>query len=204
MKTEAAKVGARGIDSLPFSMGGTAAQAKALKADGIDFVVGYLGVINATRVQYVLDAGLAFMAVTLGGRYDGPTAVQQIKGLGLSENSSVWLDLEGLDAFHTDPTVLASKVNDWSKAIVVAKQMPCLYVGVPQPFTSDELWSLATVRYWRGQGSIRDRKGALAEPTRCGWCQTQMYPSVVRDGVLVDFNIIGQDYLQRVPNWVVA
>jgi hypothetical protein len=77
------------------------------------------------------------------------------------------------------------------------------YFGSPQPLTSDEMWHLKLKRYWRGQGSIRDRHNQLAEPTKCGWCVTQMFPSVVRGGVLVDIDVIGQDYLRRVPNWVV-
>src|SRR5205085_2786401 len=132
------------------------------------FFVGYLGVINAARVKYILDAGMAFMPVTLAGEYnDGPAdEIGQIKALGLPPGCTVWLDLEGMAAFKTKPAELIAKINAWADAITAAGYMPGLYVGVPQPLTSDELWSLRVKRYWRGQGSIRDRSNALAEPTK--------------------------------------
>jgi hypothetical protein len=206
MRTFPAHVGALGVDSLPFSQAGTLEQAKALRYAGVKFLVGYLGVINAERLGHVLNAGLAFMPVTLAGEYnDGPEdEVKQLQALGLPKLCSVWLDLEGLKAFHTNPVELITKINTWADAILAAGYMPCLYVGVPQPLTSDELWNLRVKRYWRGQGSVRDRFNALAEPTKCGWTMTQMYPQHSLAGVWVDVDVVGQDYLQRVPNWVVA
>lgn len=206
VQVTAATVGARGVDSLPFSMGGTAAQALALRASGVDFLVGYLGVINAQRVGYVLSAGLAFMPVALAGEYnDGPDdEISQLVALGVPKGVTVWLDLEGLNAFKSDPVILAGKINLWADKVNAAGYVAGLYVGVPQPFTSDELYALHVKRYWRGQGSVRDRFNALAEPTKCGWCMTQTFPSVVRAGVLVDVDIIGQDYQGRVPTWLLG
>lgn len=206
MKIEPALVGARGADSLPFSSGGTVGQAVALKAAGYDFFVGYLGAMNAARLGHVLAAGLAFMPVTFGGEYlDGADdEIAQLKALGIPAGCSVWLDMEGLKAFRTDPAKLIAMVNAWADAIASGGWMPCLYVGVPQPLTSAELNALHVVRYWKGQGSVRDRNNALAEPSGCGWTMTQMFPSVVRGGVLIDANIVGQDYKARVPTWAVA
>jgi hypothetical protein len=206
VKVEQAKIGARVCDSLPYSQGGTAAQALALKADGCDCFVGYLGVMNATRLGYILAAGLAFMPVTLAGEYnDGPNdEIAQLKALGVPPQTTVWLDLEGMHAFKTNPAELIAKINTWANGIAAAGYMPGLYVGVPQPLTSDELWQLRVARYWRGQGSIRDRNNALAEPTGCGWCMDQKFPSHNRGGVWVDDNMVGQDYRARVPSWVVA
>lgn len=204
MRVADASVGARGVDSYPFSMGGTSDQAKALRADGMEFLVGYLGVISSERIKHVLDAGMAFMPVTLAGHFDGAEAVRQTQGLGLPKGCTVWVDLEGMTAFNTPAAELRDKINSWADAIAKAGFIPGLYVGVPQPLSSDELWSLRVQRYWRGQGSIRDHGNALAEPTKCGWCMTQMFPQHIRGGVLVDVDIIGQDYLRRVPSWVVA
>lgn len=204
MRAEAATVGARVVDSLPFSQGGTAAQAAALKASGVDGFAGYLGAMTPARLAAVLAAGLAFIPVTFGGEYeDGPLdEIAQLKALGIPAGASVFLDMEGLKAFKTDPTKLIGMVNAWADGIAAAGYTPCLYVGVPQPLTSDELWNLRVKGYWRGQGSVRDRNGALAEPTKCGWMMSQAWPSVVRAGVLVDCNQVGQDYRERVPMWV--
>jgi hypothetical protein len=116
----------------------------------------------------------------------------------------VWLDLEGMHAFKANPVELIAKINTWANAIASAGYMPGLYVGVPQPLTSDELWNLRVSRYWRGQGSVRDRNNALAEPTGCGWCMWQAWPSKHRGGVWVDDNLVTADYRSRVPTWCVA
>jgi len=197
-------VGARGADSLPFSMGGTAEQARALKAAGYDFLVGYLGSMNPARLKYVLDAGLGFMPVTFAGEYeDGANdEIAQLRALGVPAGVSVWLDLEGMRAWKSDPKQLIAKIDAWADAVAAGGWMPCLYVGAPQPLTSAELHKLHVVRYWRGQGRCVDRTGALAEPTN-GWCMTQMFPSVTRGGVLIDANIVGQDYRGRVPSMLV-
>lgn len=206
MRVAPAPVGAHVVDSLPFSQAGTLEQAKALRASGVDALVGYLGVINATRVGHLHAAGLAFMPVTLAGEYeDGPAdEIGQLRALGIPPGASVWLDLEGMKAFKSNPAELIAKSNAWADPIAAASYMPCLYVGVPQPLTSDELYALRVKRYWRGQGSVRDRFNALAEPTRCGWCMTQMFPSYHRGGAWVDSNMIGQDYQARTPAWVVG
>jgi hypothetical protein len=185
-------------------MGGTAAQAKALKASGIDFFVGYLGTLNTARLQCILDAGLAFMPVTLAGEhFDGAgDEVKQIESLGIPMGVTVWLDLEGHKAFHTPPAELILGVNQWAETIAGAGYQPGLYVGSPQPLTSEELWRLKVTRYWNALSREADRFGQLAEP-KCGWCMWQMHPQKVwRDsGVFVDVNIIGADFMNRVPTW---
>ncbi len=203
MRAVDANVGACVVDSLPFSQAGTRAQAVALASTGVEALVGYLGVINAERVGYVHASGMAFIPVTLAGEYnDGPAdEVGQLRSLGMPDGATVFLDLEGLSAFRTDPTTLISKIDAWATAIDAAGFIPGLYVGAPQPLASDELWGLKVRRYWKGQGSTRDRHGALAEP-KCGWCMTQIWPSVTRGQTWVDCNMVGQDYRKRVPTWV--
>ncbi len=202
MKSQVATIGARVVDSYPFSMYG-GATANDLKEDGVDCLVGYLGVINPTRLLQVMDAGLAFMPVTLAGHMHGESSVNYCHELCIPQGVTVWLDLEGQTAFETPPLELIGKINAWADAIQNAGYMPGLYVGVPQPLTSDELYSLKVVRYWRGQGSIRDRHNQLAEPTGCGWCMTQAYPQHNRAGVLVDDDMIQEDYKSRLPVWCI-
>lgn len=211
MKTIQVPVGSRGADSLQFSQQGTPAAAVALKAGGYDFFVGYLGAMNKERLQHVLGAGMGFMPVTFGGEYeDGPLdEIAQLKALNIPQGTSVWLDMEGLKAFKTDPVKLSSMIDAWADAITQGGWMPCLYVGVPQPLTSEELHKLKVVRYWRGMGRVVDRhtptppkKFSLAEPIN-GWCMTQVFPSFVKGGVLIDANIVGQDYKARVPTMVI-
>jgi hypothetical protein len=198
-----ARAGALCADSLPFSESGTLAQAQALRAAGIEAVYGYLGVINAERVGYVLQAGMAFLPVTLADRYNGPSAVTELTALGVPGSVSVCLDMEGPSTLAI-PSATIAAVNAWAAPVARAGYIPSLYVGVPQPLTSEELWLLNVHGYWRGQGSIRDRNDALAEPLRCGWWGVQAYPSVTRGGVLVDLDMLTEDYLGRLPSWAVA
>lgn len=193
-----ARVGARGIDCLTSL---TPNSAAALKAAGIDFVVRYLGSINPVELAVIVNAGLAFMPVTFGNSHDGPTAVSQCNALNLPATTTVWIDVEGKTAWDTSPNVLADNINKWCDSVSTAGFMPGMYVGEPQPFTSQQLYSLKTVRYWKGQGRCVDHSGALAEPN-CGWCVTQLWPSVTWAGTWVDVNFIGEDYEKRVPNWV--
>lgn len=206
MRAEQATVGARGVDSYPFSLSGTAEQARALKSSGIDYLVGYLGVIDPTRLGHVLDAGLAFMPVTLAARYDGAAAIAACKALGLTAGCTVWLDLEGMAAFKTPPNELIAKINTWADVVAAAGYQPGLYVGSPQPLTGDELYRLHVVRYWKAPSRVLDRNGRAWDGPACGWCMYQLWPQHTwRDsGVFVDVDFVQQDYRERVPSWVVA
>jgi len=206
MRTEQAFVGAHGVDSLPFSQNGTQDQANALKASGIDFFVGYLQAMNPQRLQFLHNAGLAFIPVTFAGNYDGNAAVKALHALGISQGCTVFLDLEGLKAFQTPPQVLETIINLWAQLIRAGGYQPGLYVGSPQPFTADELYRLQVVRYWKAPSRVVDRFGKSYDGPQCGFCMFQMWPQGTwKDtGVFVDHNIIGQDFQGRLPNWVVG
>lgn len=206
MITKKAPVGAVVIDSLQFSQSGTQAQATALRASGVDAVAVYLGAINSARVGFLHNVGLGVIPVTFGGEYNDGSSdeIAQLKALGMPIGIHVFLDMEGLAAFHADPRVIIQKVKDWAVPLKAAGWIPALYAGVPQPLTSDELWHLPVEAYWKGQGRQVDRNGALAEPTGCGWCMTQMFPSVQRGGVLVDCNMVGSDFKGRTPIWAAS
>lgn len=193
-------VGSLVCDSLPFSMGGTAGNASALKAAGYVALAGYLGAMNKARLGALHGAGLGYIPVTFGGEYeDGPLdELAQLKALGVCAGTTVFLDMEGLKAFKADVPNLLVQLRAWATAIVGAGYVAGLYMGVPQPLTSAEAMALPFTRYWKGQGSLRDRSNALVEPA-CGFCMTQMYPSITRGGVLIDANIVGQDFRGRVP-----
>ncbi len=195
----AAKVGARGTDSVQ-AVGG--AHAAALRASGIDFCVRYLGSATPEEVTDILAAGLAFMPVTFADKFDGDSAVAELEALGVVKGTSVWLDVEGKSVYAMQPAELIATITRWCDPVSAAGYMPCLYVGAPQPLTSTQLYQLPTQRYWRGQGRVVDVTGRLAEPT-CGWCMTQAYPSQMWAGCWVDLDFVGQDYEGRVPVWMV-
>jgi hypothetical protein len=211
VKVRPAFPGARVVDSYPYSLGGTPAQAKALAASGVEGFVGYLGAMTPARLAAILDAGLAFMPVTTAGEYADGAAdeLAHLKALSIPAGATVWLDLEGPKAWASDTDELAAKINAWAKAIKAAGYMPGLYVGAPQPFTGPQLYALAVERYWLGIGRCIGRDGLDAYP-KCGWCMRQDWHAqgngtLWKDtGVLVDTNAIQADHFGRLPAWVVA
>jgi hypothetical protein len=211
VKAATAFPGARGVDSLPFSNGGTCEQAKKLAASGLEFFVGYLGAMNKARLGYILDAGLAFMPVTFAGEYKDGAAdeLAQLKALGIPPGVTVWLDLEGIDAWNTPVDKLTALINAWARDIKAAGYMPGLYVGAPQPLTGKQLFSLGVQRYWLGIGRCVGRDGKDAYPD-CGWCMRQDWHNQgtgmlwKNTGVFVDTNSIQCDHKGRLPVWVTA
>lgn len=209
MKIENVPVGSRIVDSLPFSQGGTSAQALALAKSGVDGLVGYLGAMNKARLEAVLAAGLGFMPVTFASEYEdgGADEVAQLRALGIPAGASVWLDLEGMKAWNDHPPLLQSKIRAWAKEIAAGGWLPCLYVGAPQPLTGKELFALPVVRYWLGIGRCVDRFGKDAYPD-AGWCMRQDWHGQERgffwrdSGVFVDTNGVQCDHRGRLPVWV--
>lgn len=204
MKAVSAKLGALVVDSDPYSVGGSAAVAQAMRAEGVDCLIGYLGAITSARVGFLHDAGIAFMPVTFADQFDPRTAVTQLHALDYPEGAHVWLDTENTNLPANAPVDgLVQQIDAWAAGIAAAGYIPAGYFGVPQPFTSDELFQLSVKLYWRGQGSVRDRHDALAEP-KCGWSMTQSWPSVMCGGLEVDKQILGRDYFKRSAVWAVG
>ena len=199
MRADLSFVGALGTDCVTVLNTTTAA---ALRALGFHFAVRYLGSISAAELQIILDAGLAFFPVTYADRFDGTQAAEQCAALGIPAGVTVWLDLEGIGAALAPESVI-TQANAWAQAVKNGGYMPGLYVGAGCKLTSQEVYALQHVRYWKGQSHLTDRNGNLVEPG-CGWCMTQLYPHVGRAGVDVDIDVIGEDYRNRLPVWAVA
>ena len=211
MKTENAFVGARVVDSYPFSKGGTARQAERLRETGIDALAGYLGAINDTRIGYLFNAGLAFMPVSFAGEYfDGSKdEVDQLKALGIPAGVTVWHDLEGMKSYKWPVQDLIRLLGVAAKHLTDAGYIAGLYIGSPQPLTGDELAKLPHTRYWKAPSRIIDRNGKVWDgPSGIGHCMFQMWPQrnwpndTDPDRTFVDLNMIGQDFRGRVPTWV--
>jgi len=218
MRPAPAQVGDVVLDSYPFSVAteGHEPIVRAWRAAGVKGFAGYLGHMTPEKVRAVVDGGLLFTPVTVAGEYhDGAVdEIFQLRALGIPAGVHVWLDVEGEIVWNAgkDPKKLAAVkalIEGWNRDIARAGYRPAMYVGVPQPFTSAELYAFSAERYWHGQGSVRDRKGNLAEPFRdfgaCrGWNMIQAAPSQVLGGVPVDFNMVFGDYKGQTPIMVAA
>lgn len=203
--SEPAKVGAKGFDTIAVI---NQALAQGLKLAGMDFAVRYLGALTSNEVDTIVAAGLAIMPVTYGMKHGtvldgalgdsyGLSSVRQASSAGIALGTTIWLDLE--DASGTSQGIIAF-VNAWAARILAAGFVPGLYAGAGAQLTSLELYALKVTRYWHSLSRVSDRNGQLAEPG-CGWCMYQLYPSVVVASVLVDVDVIQQDYRGRVPTW---
>lgn len=206
MRVEKASVGARGFDSVEYSMVATPSLATRMAASGLEFFVGYLGTVTPQNLQATLSAGMAFMPVGYAGAFNGTLALAQVKALGIPPGCTVWCDLEGDKWFDTPSPELMAKIDDaWAAPLVAAGYECGIYVGSPQPLSGPELYALRHItRYWNALSREVDHEGHLAEP-QCGWTMWQMGPSVRwrSTGVLIDIDVIGQDFKGRLPSWAV-
>ena len=211
MRTEIAFVGARVVDSLPFSMGGTSRQAERLRETGVDALAGYLGAMNSTRLGYLFDAGLAFMPVAFAGEYFDGSAdeVLQLKALGIPAGTTVWHDLEGMKSYKWPPADLIRLLSLSARTLTDTGYMAGLYIGSPQPLTGDELARLPHTRYWKAPSRILDRNGkAWDEPSGIGHCMFQAWPQrnwpsdTDPNRTFVDLNMIWEDRRGRLPTWI--
>lgn len=219
MRAELAVVGSRGFDSLPYSQSGTEVQAENLASSGMDFMVGYLGAVTPERVGWVIETGMGFMPVTFADRFDGAEAVTQCQALGLPPSVTVWLDLEGKTLLSDPVADLKAQINAWAHTVSAAGYQPGLYVGSPQPFTGEEIYELAVVRYWKAPSRIIDRNNQIWDGPKCGFCMQQLYPSVSwplhappleasangdsNANVFLDVDFVQQDFEGRLPTWAV-
>lgn len=209
MRAVPARVGERYVDTItPI----TSQIANRLKGAGIDGAIRYLGSITKYEARDITDAGLGLMVVTYANAFVPEAAIMNMEAIGYPEGATCWLDVEGKALYNKyknkpDATPLIGSIDSWADKILEAKWMPGEYAGVPNPLTSEEHWKLHVQRYWKGQGQLRDRFDKLTEPytrmangqVRGGYCNTQMAPSVTWAGHYVDVNVIGGDYLGRVP-----
>lgn len=193
-----------------------AASVKAFVSDGFKFVVRYLSLgstqhsndLSVTEAAAILENGLALMAVqhvmlsewsptkTLGVS-NGTNAANNALSIGLPNNVTVWLDLEGINSNSSAADVI-EYCNSWFSAVTSAGYLPGLYVGANCILNSNELYyDLNVSRYWKSGSNT---------PTVAvrGFCVVQtINNSFVHDGISYDKDIIQTDNNGNTPNWLV-
>ena len=181
MKAVNVPVGARGLDSEPWSRRVSPASAQAVRASGVEFAMLYLGTMTAGSLANLLAAGLGYVPVTYADAFNGLETVSQLHALGVPQGVTVLLDVEG-PGIMADPAGLITKINAWGDVVQAAGYIAGVYIGSPQPLTSAELSALRVFRYMRGQGSnprserrarrasvglVRDAGVAVTDVGRC-------------------------------------
>ncbi len=200
-----ARIRALGIDSEPYSHMGDPAHAKALRAEGVEFVISYLGALTSAMLDNILAAGLAFMPCTYADDFDPAKTVARLQALGVPHGATVWLDVESVTGLT--PEQLIIKINAWADGVRrngADGWDPGIYVGAGTPLTADQLAALRVDRYWRSCSFVPEP--CFTNPFRpIGFCMTQIVPpNQMCAGVLVDYDFVHRDYHLRGPTWVVA
>lgn len=200
---ESAKPFARGVDTVDSA--GLARLAPQARAEGFDFAYVYLGGASAAECQAIARV-MPIIPVTFGNRADPSEAIGHMTTMGLptkdpvtGTTATVLLDAEGQS---DTAAVLMATWNAWAAGIQKIGARACIYEGNENTIvTADQYGSLLMTGYWKS-GSL------VPCPTykgqAIGWMCTQLLPAnhALQCGLVVDVDVIAQDYKGRVPTWM--
>jgi hypothetical protein len=191
----------------------TAAVAQKFVDQSYSFCIRYLSRgaeastdLSAAEAEIILQSGLALMAVQhvrkagwqpTGelGQQDGQAAGQNAAAVGFPGGVSIWCDLEGVLA-GTDAQDVIDYCNSWFTAVSGAGYIPGIYVGDSCILNEQQLFSLAFQHYWRSQSNVPNVKSR-------GYQMIQLFPSVTKNGIGIDFDVTQNDYKNGQAQWLV-
>ena len=120
----------------------------------------------------------------------GQQAVQWAQAVGYPPGAVIWLDWE---AVPTAGTAAIAWVNAWAQAVQAGGYTPGLYVGAPQPFDGQTLYTALVVQhYWRSCSQVPDVAVR-------GYQLVQVSCSLTIAGHAVDVDVVTSDHLGGVP-----
>ena len=204
MKVWQPPTGTRGVDTYSHV---SKEQARWLKDNGYDFVVRYLGNLDAPERDGILDAGLALGLVTFAKEWNGLGALQHLARLAVPQDATVFLDVEDVSL---SPTDLVGAIEAWCRPVAGGGFDPGCYFGAKCLLTSEEMYALPQVRkYWHSCSRVIDRYGKEAGP-QCGWTMRQLSPPNVQlpccyvDAEGNHHDVVENDYSGRQVHLVVS
>lgn len=176
----------------------------AVKASGVVGVV--LDVMSAGWTAAYHNALAAGLAIMLFQGYYAPDwvimadaaqradyAVSQAESVGYPKGAILWLDWEAVPAAVT-PADAVTWINRWTQMVQSRGYVAGLYVGVPQPLSSQALYlQLILAHYWRSCS------GDTAAVYRRGYQMVQTACNQMVVGVTVDLDTVGPDALGGLP-----
>lgn len=200
---ESAKPFARGVDTVDSA--DLARLALQVRAEGYDFAYVYLGGATAAQCQAIASV-MPIIPVTFGNRFDPSEALGHMMNMNLPLKDSVTgvpatlcLDAEG----SSDPAqVTIDHCNAWAAGIQKAGVRAALYEGNENTIiTADQYGALLVTGYWKS-ASLVPCPTFKGQPI--GWMCTQLLPAnfKLQCGLVVDVDVIGQDFRGRVPTWM--
>lgn len=200
---ESAKVFARGVDTVDSA--DLARLALQVKSEGFDFAYVYMGGATAAQCQAIASV-MPIIPVTFADRFDPSEAIGNMTKMNLPFKDPVTgtpatalLDAEG----RSDPAAtLISNWNAWAAGIQKVGLRAAIYEGNEDTIvTADQYGSLLMTGYWKS-GSLVPCPTFKGQPI--GWMCTQFLPAnhKLQCGLVVDVDVIAQDYKGRVPTWM--
>ena len=160
--------------------------------------------LSATEADAILGAGLALVPVQhvqrppwqptaqLGTQY-GTSAAQNCQKIGFPPGIIVWCDLEGV-ATGTAATRVIDYCNAWYADVKNAGYVPGIYVGAGTILDNRQLSALNFQAYWRSQSNVPN--------VNRGYRLVQLFPSLARNGILIDVDVTQDDYRNEQVRWL--
>lgn len=190
-----------------------ATSCSVLRNAGIRGVVRYASDLTVHEVDTIIGAGLILYFVNhsrnpgwlpsaIDGKKDANRDLADLLRLGIPKGVHMAFDLEGVGG--GSPSNVIAHVNAHAGGIQAGGYLASLYVGYGALLNSVQLYALRSTLYWHSCSRIVDMAGAEAAP-ECGWAMMQISPPNINlFGVIVDYNVVMQDFSKRLPVGVAA
>ena len=162
-----------------------------LKSDPeIKYVGRYVDSLSLEEVTRIHDAGLSILPFTYANEFDPVPRLNKLSMLGCPLGVTTMLDVEGVNLTAADTI---ARANTWAVAFKKAQRDPGGYVGAGSGLTAAEWSGLVIDRYMRSCSLV---------PTPSeGFCVLQLFPpnQHLGEGLVVDWEVVEQDFKRRVP-----
>lgn len=184
-----ARVRAIGIDTILAMSDALLAQLAAV-APETEYVGRYVDSLTSEEIARIHAAGKAILPFTYANEFDPAPRLAKLAALGCPPGVTIMLDVEGVK-LPADQTI--ARIDAWALAMKGAQRDPGAYVGAGAGLTAAQWTGLAVDRYMRSCS-------AVPEPSE-GFCVLQLYrPNVdLGRGLVIDWQVVQQDYRGRVP-----
>lgn len=189
--------------------------ARALKADGVDGVIQYVGRMGKDdpgllpeHVDNILVAGMGFFGVCYADDFAGAARARDYAAAGAMPGLTLGTDLE---SYHLSAALCIHSLEAAYRDIHAAEFLPCLYNGAGHPLTGEPLGRLSFEHYWRSLSTSVPMPTLNGQPIGYALIQEFGDPRdprvnwrrVMRGGINVDVNTAHADFKGRRLTWMI-
>jgi hypothetical protein len=192
----------------------TVERARALKADGVDGVIQYVGKMSSldpgllkSHVDAIMAGGLGFLGMCFADQFDGAYRAKLFADAGAIPGTPLGADLE---SYHKSAVQCRQALIAFHRDVQAALFFPYLYQGNGQPLDGNGIGSLPFTRYHKSASEV---PMPMYDGTARGWSLIQKlgdprdprvdWRHVMRGGINVDINEAQPDALGRRLSWMI-